>query len=337
MNQINQIKITVQTISSGAYTYEYHLKDHLGNTRVAFQPNGGSTTTTQVAEYYPFGSSYLPQNPAGSNKYLYNGKEKQDDVLAGSALDEYDYGARFYDPIIGRWHTLDPLAEKGRRWSPYDYCFDNPMRFIDPDGNWAAVRDNNKSFRRELRRELQKLTNDKVKIDKSGVIGLKERNRAGKELGTESLRQLVKSDNNHFFSESNGVNSSVAIGGNINPNKSNGIGAGSEISFNPNKPAEVITTNGMLVSPSQIVLGHEIRHSVHTDSGTVLTGNGDPNGPNYYPEFGGGGGPMLNEEIVTRKEENTLRKEQGIKEMRVVSVEKASSTELPEAVINNSN
>ena len=136
------------TKTSSVYSYEYHLKDHPptvgqvpptvgqvpGNTRVTFQPNGNSITTTQVAEYYPFGSSYLPVSPAGTNKYLYNGKEKQDDVLGGTALDWYDFGARFYDPTIGRWHSPDPLAEKSRRWSPYNYCVDNPMRFIDPDG-----------------------------------------------------------------------------------------------------------------------------------------------------------------------------------------------------------
>ncbi|MNT08139.1 hypothetical protein D3C72_1428710 [compost metagenome] len=67
---------------------------------------------------------------SAKNKYLYNGKEQQEDFN----LNQYDYGARFYDPVLGRWSVIDPLNEKRINLSPYNYCQNNPVRLVDPTG-----------------------------------------------------------------------------------------------------------------------------------------------------------------------------------------------------------
>jgi RHS repeat-associated protein len=115
----------------GTPNYEYTLTDYLGNSRVTFDSNTGGTTAKQTDDYMPFGMEILSGTaPLPKNEYLYNKKELQEE------LGVYDYGARFYDPAIARWTVIDPLAEKGRRWSPYVYGFDDATRFEDPDGMW---------------------------------------------------------------------------------------------------------------------------------------------------------------------------------------------------------
>ncbi len=120
---------------TNSYTYVFNYTDHLGNVRISYTKNPSTNALTILEEnsYYPYGLKHTISNAVVQGqyyKYKYNGKELQDEL----GLNMYDYGARNYDPALGRWMNVDPLAEKYPSHSPYSFVFNNPMRFVDPTG-----------------------------------------------------------------------------------------------------------------------------------------------------------------------------------------------------------
>ncbi|WP_367118532.1 RHS repeat domain-containing protein [Chryseobacterium sp.] len=195
-NEIPVLKLRIIPTSEGYYDallnrYVYNYTDHLGNIRLSYTDTNGdgiiqprrynaSNCTglfciddwrpgeiVDVNNHYPFGLLHnYTRTTQNAYQYKYNGKELQETGM-------YDYGARFYMPDIGRWGVVDPLAEKTRRWTPYVYAGDNPMRFIDPDGRtWGDPKDEQRLTKNVNNRiaDLNK-SNAKIqaKIDKGGL------------------------------------------------------------------------------------------------------------------------------------------------------------------------
>jgi len=114
------------------FAFFYQNKDHLGTVRETVTSTGAMK---QRVNYYPFGGQLVDTLKVmiwnrDFQQYKYNGKEF--DGTFG--LNTYDYGARQHDPILARWDRIDPLCEKYYGVSPYAYCANNPVKFIDPDG-----------------------------------------------------------------------------------------------------------------------------------------------------------------------------------------------------------
>lgn len=124
----------------GNWVQQYFLTDHLGNIRSIVEKNSSYSTVTGYARqiwqqnYYPFGMKLGASYLGTTNKLCYNGKEEQDYALNGKNLEWLDYSARMYNSALAKWMNVDPLLERSRRWSPYNFAYNNPIRFIDPDG-----------------------------------------------------------------------------------------------------------------------------------------------------------------------------------------------------------
>jgi RHS repeat-associated protein len=119
-------------LTPDSLTFNYYIKDHLGNLRIVFNENG---EVLQNTEYYPFGMAVAKDGNAPAvrnniNRYTFLGRENQ------VGTDYMDLKRRFYDPATGRFISIDPVTDGQEHQSTYQYGWNNPLRFKDPDGMW---------------------------------------------------------------------------------------------------------------------------------------------------------------------------------------------------------
>ena len=124
----------------------WHVRDYLGSVRAVYDIStpadevaDASEHVLEQSDYYAFGGRIDTSGQAfdQTNRYRYNGKEQLRFESLNLDPGLTDYGARYYAPTFGRWASPDPLADKYYSVSPYAFCNNNPVNFIDPDG--AAI------------------------------------------------------------------------------------------------------------------------------------------------------------------------------------------------------
>ncbi|SEW16931.1 RHS repeat-associated core domain-containing protein [Prevotella aff. ruminicola Tc2-24] len=177
------------------FTFYYQNKDHLGTVRETVTSTGAMK---QRVNYYPFGGQLVDTLKVmiwnrDFQQYKYNGKEF--DGTFG--LNTYDYGARQHDPVLARWDRIDPLCEKYYGVSPYAYCANNPVRFIDPDGRTIEA---DSLSQTNIINTVTPEEADYIQFDEKGMINVDLLNKCNSTSENFlSIKQLAISQNNYVF------------------------------------------------------------------------------------------------------------------------------------------
>ena len=176
---------------TGGWTYRFVLRDHLNATRVVLAdrffdgrdftyptslsgtfgavPQVNEPELIEVADHYPFGLEHdLQRGPLGVDyRFGYTGQELE----RALELRWMDYGARWYDPGLGRFGQVDPLASEFAGWTPYHYVHNNPISLIDPSGMSAGPADDYGMFNSYGTGNFQHMLNN---LDRPNYIGSNE-------------------------------------------------------------------------------------------------------------------------------------------------------------------
>ena len=241
--------------SSGTTTTQFidtwHVRDYLGSVRTILDITQNETAVTDASavileqnDYLPFGTrvnlSAQAYDPA--NRYRFNGKEEQ--VTGNIGL--IDYGARLYDSLLPRWTTQDPLAEKYYSTSPYAFCNNNPVNFVDPDGRILY---------------FAKGVSDKFKRQFAATVKfMNSKGTAG------DLAKLHSSETIYYIGE---INKGQKHWNHFNPNNQT-------IRWDPN--TLFVSNDGIYVSPAT-TLAHEAAHAARYDE---VLNSADPNAKTEY-------------------------------------------------------
>ena len=268
------------TTASGTPAYYYHLKDHQGNNRVVISQSGA---VQEVNHYYPFGGLFGEGVQPSIQRYKYNGKELDREF----GLDMYDYGARHYDAALGRWFTVDPLAEKYYFISSYVYATNNPVNVIDPDGKKLVylIRANNGTvtqltyskgnFFYNDGRVYNLLSGDYSKTAHTLLRQYRKMLDSGDKVLINQLKTLETSERIHWVEESQfGENSVSPYSTNTvsedNKAISEGKGIGTQTQFDFSEKSKFFFKESTGVPKSDFTtVGHEMRHQYDYDTGNM--------------------------------------------------------------------
>ena len=206
-NGIHKNSITAHTAQAGfaffgsggmeeKSLYYYH-SDHLGSTGYVTDKEG---RVSQFVAYLPFGESLYEQHSNTKDMpYLFNGKERDEETGL------YYYGARYYDPWSAVWSGVDPMWVKYPTLSPFVYCANNPVIYIDPDGKKIifVIGKNEYTYNGK---NLTDAKGNKVDVPTSHNIGkiIQAYNdvlNSGDEVLANKVKHLIKSDKNHYIEQ----------------------------------------------------------------------------------------------------------------------------------------